>query len=163
MIEAQNMLEERRVSQVFGAAVFILDQNHRVLTFVEQEDKPKTGKKIGDYSVLCETSEPRENPTITMLRGMHEELGISVKTIKEVVDLHDVKVWQTGFMPGVWATVYVVNCKDPEKLESMIGSENLPDGVVMGGWKTQGELESLPIRIGVKNILDKFNKEIFED
>lgn len=156
------MLQERRESGTFGAAVFILDDKNRVFTFIEQEDKPRTGKRVGDYSVLCETREPGENSTVNMLRGVNEELGVPYNHIKEIIDLHDVKVWETGFMPGVWATVYVLRCKDTDKFSQSIGTGGIPDGVTMGGWKTRQELEELPVRVGVKNILDKFAEDIFE-
>jgi hypothetical protein len=162
MVEIQNLVKEHAESDVFGAVVFILDPQNKVFTFIEQEDKPRTGKKVGDYAVLCETREKHEPAAMNMLRGVHEELGISYKTIPEVLDLHDVKIWETSFMPGVWSTVTVVRCPDPSKFEQMIGTECSPDGVKMGGWKTRQELESLPIRVGVRNILDKFASEIFE-
>jgi hypothetical protein len=162
MTERINLVQERVESTVFGAVVFILNPDGEVLTFRENETKVKTGKKAGDFSVLCETREKGEVAMINAVRGLHEELGIPYSRINELFDLRDARIWETAFMPGVWATVSVIRCSDPAKLKNAIGTSGIPDGVDIIGWKTRKELEESSVRIGVKNILDKFANEIFE-
>lgn len=153
--------QEFRQATVFGCVTFIRNPEGQILTFKELEDKPRTGKRIGDFSVLCETREEGESALTNMARGLHEELGIGYDQIESVLDVKNIQTWETGFMPGVWGDVFLVDCINQPLLDSIIGSARKPDGVEIVGWKTPEEFINSPVRVGVRNIIDKFSDEIF--
>lgn len=162
MTENLSLTQERANSNIFGVALFIVDPHNRVLTFREKETKPSTGKVAGDYSVLCETRKPGEGWPANIRRGLIEELGLQEIALKDIFDFSDRRIWESGFISKVWSTVAVLRCNNPSKLEKLIGSGDKPHGVEIIGWKTKEEFESLPLRRGVRNLMDKFGDDIFQ-
>jgi len=162
MTENMSLTQERVNSNIFGVALFIVDPQNRVLTFREKETKPSTGKVAGDYSVLCETRKAGEGWLANIRRGLTEELGLREVPLKDIFDFSDRRIWESGFISKVWSTVAVLRCNNPSKLEELIGSGGDTNGVEVIGWKTREEFESLPLRMGVRNLMNKFGDNIFQ-
>ncbi len=156
-----NLSKEREGAVKFGVTVFILDNQDRVLTIKELEDKKSTAKIAGRYSVICETREPNEDWVENLSRGLEEELGISRNRFSDLVDFSEATIWEAGFVAGVWATVIIIICKNPDLLLKLVGSQTQPDEVEVVGWKSLAEFKSLDLRQGVRNILEKFEGDIF--
>ena len=167
MKEKSSLFIERLKATVFGAVIFVMDLEGRVLTVKELENKASTGKSVGQASCVSETAEPGELPQSNITRAFTEELGIATDRFSEVLDFMDYTLRETSYIPGVkntkgvWATVLKITCTDPEKLMSLIGSDKKPDGVEVIGFKTRQEFEALDLRPGVRNIMNKFGDEIF--
>jgi len=160
--EKLKMTQEWETSRKFGVVVFVLDQDNRVLVLREKEEDKKTGRKIGDYSVICEKRRHAEAWLGNINRGLNEELGIDPQDLRHFLNLDEKIVWETGFVKGVWATAAVIRCNNPQGLLESVGKDRGCDGVEIVGWKTLAEFKNLsPIREGVLNILNKFEKDIF--
>lgn len=161
MPEMSSLHNERMAATIFGVVIFIVDDNNRVLTLKEKETKESTGKKHGEFACICETKEKDENLPKNSLRALTEELGMSPQHLIDVVDPDSLSVWETGFVTGAWATVIKLKCKDSNKLLELVGVDSKPDGVEVVGFKDRNEFEHLNLRLGVRNIMNKFGDEIF--
>lgn len=158
-----SLSKEREAAIKFGVIVFILDDQNRVLTIKELGDKKSTAKVACEYSVICETREPNEDWAENLLRGLEEELGISRDRFPGLLDFSEAAVWEAGFVAGVWATVVIIICKNSDLLLELIGSHTSPDEVEVTGWKSLDEFKSLNLRRGVRNVLGKFEGDIFNN
>lgn len=154
----QDIEEERPL--IHGVVAFIIDDQGRILTVRETENKASTKKTIGEYGVICETSNQLEEPCETFRRGFEEELGVSIDGLKTIIDLQPVEVFKTTFVQGVVATVGVFICRDPDGLRKLIEIGSKSDGVEVVGWKTPDEFSVLNLRQGVRNIYNNSRQKI---
>lgn len=157
-----DLCTERSKSKKFGVAVFVFDDSGRIFTIREKEANVSTGKKPGEYSVVCETREGGEDWEQNTRRGLQEELGIPEDCLSEIFDFPSAVVWETGFVDGVWATVVKLHCKNTYLLKDSLAKNNEPDNVEVTGWMTKEEFEKSALRAGVANILKKFINDIFD-
>ncbi len=148
-------------ADIFGAVVFILDKEGRVLTLQEEETNRTTSKKAGQYSCVSETAKKMELPWMNVKRALEEELGMEASCIAQYLDFNVQSVWEAGYVDGVWATVVKLRCTNPSSLIKMVGSAGKPDGVKIVGFLPRGEFESLDLRPGVRNLVNNFGDDIF--
>jgi hypothetical protein len=165
--------EEHLKAEVFGVVLFILDDQNRVFTLQEMEkDKDKrTGKYPGKYSVICEKRRSRQEKwAVNMFRAIQEETGISDDNIYKLINFPvgvPERLLETQFTDTSWATVIVLRCKDAEKFMKAINENKLPkenhvlNEVRPVDFLSRSEFEKLDLRIGVRNIMDKFGDDIF--
>jgi hypothetical protein len=161
VIMERSIKKERENARTFGVVVFIVDGVGNVYTSQENESNEATGKKAGDYSVICETRNYRESWAANMYRGISEESGIPDDKISSVIDFGDYRVWETQFKDGVWATVVVLKCKDSTQFMSLVGTNGDTDGVKPFGFVPRDRFESLNLREGVRNIVEDYGDWIF--
>jgi len=144
-------IKERYIKH--GVAVFVFNRDGEVLLVQENTPNPSTGKKSGDYSVLCETSEEGEDWSETVIRAFKEELGItpeeSGKNLK--IDPNFCFLGESLFVEGVLARVVAVYwTEDKNSLLKTVG-----DGEIkVVGWEDVDRLNLYNLRPGVKNVLD---------
>lgn len=155
---ALDLTKERREATKFGVSIFILDERNRVLVVKKKTPNTETHKKPGEYGVVCETRDPNENMLTNIRRALWEELGLPKNNLGKFFDFSDRAIWETGFVERVWATTVVVRCNNSELLLEEAKSS---DEIEIVGWKTRDELEELPLREEVRNILNKFGDQIF--
>jgi hypothetical protein len=153
--------KERENARTFGVVVFIIDDNGRVYTSQENETNEITGKKAGDYSVICETRNYKESWAANLYRGVSEESGIPDDKIQSVIDFGSYRIWETQFKDGVWSTVAVLKCKDSERFMDLVGTNGDTDGVKPIGFVPRAEFENLNLREGVRTIIEDFGDLIF--
>lgn len=154
--------EKRETAKVFGAVIFIIDENGRVYSQIEDKNNESTGKKANEYSVICETRLPNENLWKNAIRGIKEETGIKEEDQFKV--LSEPICWETdGFKDGVWATVFKYECKDPELFMKFVCDSKIHDEVVPVGFLPREVFEKLNLRDGVRNIINRFGDTIFKD
>lgn len=155
------LIKERKEAEIVGVVIFILDQDNRVLVVRENTLKAETHRNVGEYGVICETRNPNESMLGNIRRALWEELGLPKDNLGKFFDFSDRKIWETGFVGGVWATTVVVKCRNSELL---LKEANPSDEIEIIGWKTRDEFRKLtPIRKGVLNILDKSEKNVFRN
>lgn len=135
-----------------GVVVFIFN-NHGELLLLQERGKvhDTDGAKTGDFSVICETANPKEDWAANVVRGIQEELGQEVlATGRFAVDPQRCFVGESIFGPGVLARVAILHyIGEPDDLLSASG-----DGeVVVVGWQKPQELLKYPLRSGVRKIL----------
>lgn len=140
--------------QKVGVVVFIINNEGQVLLLQEKISKASTAKRVGEYGVLCETSEDGESWAETTMRGFREELGIDDQRASELlkVDSQNTFLGEGLFIEGVLARVCVVNWNgDRENALKLSG-----DGeVVVVEWMKIQKLSALNLRQGVRNILNQ--------
>jgi len=159
--------EERLSAKTFGVVIFIVDDALQVYVSQELESKPETGKVPGKFGVVSETSDPGEGPYVTMERGIREETRIYDDDLLKVIDHDTYKIWETQFIEGVWATVFVIRCKNSVEFMRFVDENRLPENnhvkneVKPIGFMSRTEFEALDLRSGVKNIMNKFGDDIF--
>jgi hypothetical protein len=161
-MEKRHIRDERKEAETFGVAVFIIDNNGRIFTLREDGENVKTGKKAGEYGVVCETARQGETPDSNFWRGLGEELGIPDSIYPKIIDFSDYRIFETGFKDKVWATVVVLHCKNPDLFTNSVGKTGETDGVEPVGFLSRQDFSKLNLRQGVRNILDKFGDDIFE-
>lgn len=150
--------KERREATKFGVAIFILDEQSRVLVVKEKTSKAETRRNPGECGVVCETRDPNESMLTNIRRALWEELGLPKDNLGRFFDFSNRAIWETGFVDKVWATAVIVRCKDPNLL---LKEAKPSDEIEIVGWKTRDEFEQLQLREGVRNILNKFGNQIF--
>lgn len=158
---------ERRVSspqeikekyQKAGVVVFVLNQSGEILMVRENLNDSTTGKESGTFGVVCETSDEGEDWEETVIRGLMEELGISLQETPSVFRISPDSCFlgESLFVDGVLArvaTVYFTG--DSDKLLSTAGGGE----VSIVGWEKPENLLSYPLRIGVRKILEECLEE----
>jgi hypothetical protein len=159
--ERKAVNEEHRLAERFGVAVFIIDPEGRVYTQLEMEEDILTGKKPGEYSVICEKRKPAEGWNENIIRGISEETGISKDKQASILKFDEAIFWETGFVDKVWATVTLIPCDHPGEFMKMVRGSKSTDGVEPVGFLTRDEFEKLDLRPGVRNIIDKYGSLIF--
>ncbi len=144
-----------------GVVHFVLDKSGRVLSVRERRSKECTGKKAGDLSVLCETTEIGETVIDTLSRGLTEELGLKAE---DTGTLRTEYMGGCEFIPGVWADVFKSTVIDPGLLQKRILEKNGDGEVEEFVWQTpQSLLESQDLRPGVRNVLLNFKETFIND
>ncbi len=161
--EQPRVSEERQKAEKLGVVVFIIDPDGRVYTQVEEEKDVLTGKKPGEYSVICEKRNPYEGWSDNIIRGIYEETGITKDKQTSVLNFSEAVIWETGFVDKVWATVMVIPCSRPDEFMAMVRAGLGTDGVRPVGFLPRDEFENLDLRAGVRNILNKFGSSIFKE
>ena len=143
-----------------GVAMLIFNDKGELFMIKENSFKSETGRVKDQTGIPCETSEPGESFWLTYLRGLKEEAGVHRGHVK-LFDWNTVSylgLWD--FVPGVYAHVISVTCIDSERL----GQSCLKNGdgeVEPVGWFKPANLVTDPnLRIGVRNILEKYINQI---
>ncbi|MGB6839248.1 MAG: NUDIX domain-containing protein [Microgenomates group bacterium] len=142
-----------------GVVVFICDLNGEVLVVKEKLSNPDTGKEVGSYAVLCETSESEEGWNETVMRGSKEELGIDIYQSDKLfkIDPKHCLLGESLFVEGVLARVAIIYyTRGKETLLSLVPESG---EVVVAGWERPRELLSYPLRLGVRKILEECLQE----
>ena len=160
--EQLGVSEERQKAEKLGVVIFIIDPSGCVYTQIEEEIDNVTGKKPGEYSVICEKRDESEGWRENITRGINEETGIPEDKQTSILDFDKAVIWETGFIDKVWATVMVIPCSLPEEFMAMVLNGSGTDAVVPVGFLPRDEFENLDLRAGVRNILDKFGTYIFK-
>lgn len=89
------MTSEREKSTVFGAVVFVMDDNRRTFVIQEESDKPETKRKSGEYGVFCETKNNNEGWAKNIRRALIEETGIPEDRFGEIFDFSNWVLFET--------------------------------------------------------------------
>lgn len=152
--------EAQKTSQTVGAVVFIVDSEGRLYTQMEMEDRASTGKKIGEYSTICETRLPNEKWHENVIRGILEETGIDIGQLPLVLNFSKSKTWEAQFIKGADASVVVIPCTNTEMFLSLVNKSSEHDGVVPIGFLPYQDFVKLNLRQGVKNVLSGQNCDI---
>jgi len=144
-----------------GVVAFIKNTDGRVLLLQERQTKRETGKNSGDVSVLCETSEDRENWGETLMRGIKEELDIDYVYQPTLFSISkkDGYLGETIFVEGVLARVAVVHFVGPTDL--FVPGTDLGEVKVVG-WEVPTKLVDHSLRVGVRNVLGECLDSVIE-
>ena len=147
---------EERIAELYrkhGVVVFIFNPNGNVLVTQETMSRESTGKSVGDYGVLCETTEPGEFVATTVVRGVSEELG--VEEIQQAAmftfNPENCYLGETMFIEGVLARVFVLHANESYDFRP---NQEFSDEIEIAGWFNLQELSDLQLRPGVKNVLE---------
>lgn len=157
-----SLKEERRNAKTLEVVVFIIDKSGKVYTIKEKKKNENTGKKNGDYSVICESRAYRESWSQNLMRGITEETGMSEVAMRSAINFDNYRIWEAQFKDGVWATIVVLDCPDSEKFMKAVGKEQDPDGVESVGFISGKDFLKLNLRQGVRNIVDRFSENIVQ-
>ena len=144
--------------QKSGIVIFIMSQEGEILLVKENTANPTTGREIGNYGVICETSNENEDWETTTIRGLKEELGIDpgIENNYLKIDPKNCFLGESLFVDGVLARVVVTRWMgDKEKISSLTN-----DGEIsIVGWEKPENLFSYPLRVGVKKVLEECLQE----
>ena len=154
--------QERAEAKKFGVVVFILDGNNMVYTLQEEEERCDTQKQEGQFGVVCESAQSEELPYANFWRGLREEVGLPEETYTKILDFSNYRVFEAGFVEKVWATVVVLRCNDKNLFMQQVGAAQELDKVRPVGFLSRGDFSDLNLRPGVRNILEKFGDQIFQ-
>jgi isopentenyldiphosphate isomerase len=146
---------QERVVELYkkhGVVVFVFDPEGNVLVTREKLEGQSTGKSPGDYSVVCETTEPGEFTSSTVIRGIEEELGVVEEKQADIFSINPENCYlgESIFIEGVLARVFVLHSNGSYRFTS---SSEFSDEVEVVGWHTPDEIPDLKLRTGVKNVL----------
>lgn len=137
-----------------GVVIFVFNQKGEVLLVRENLTELSTGKKSGDLSVICETSEEKESWEESVIRGLKEELGIDFREGNNFFQINPRRCFlgESVFMNGILVRVVTIHWSGEDKvLLSAVG-----DGEVsVVGWEKPENLLSYPLRIGVRKVLQE--------
>jgi ADP-ribose pyrophosphatase YjhB (NUDIX family) len=136
--------------KVRGVALLLVSISGRIWTIEELQDKPRYGKRAGDWSVPMETNEPGETDPETLLRLLQEEapagteiysgFGFEFLTGVDICGNALVKTYVALFVRA-----------DEENIPLPFRSE-----VRAVGWKTVDEILARRCRAGVREMLDAY-------
>lgn len=146
-----------------GVVAFILNEKGEVLVVRENFGGEITKKNAGEFGVLSETSQEGENWQQTLMRGLQEELGLTSDKIKDsfIFNPNYCFLGETVFVEGVLARVVVIGCRGDIFTKGQVG--NVGEVSVIG-WERPEQLLSYPLRIGVRNVLERcLNEELLPD
>jgi len=159
MVSGDSELEKKYRKR--GVVMLIFNPKGEILTIKENNNVDVTHKISGELGIPCETSESGEFWHETVIRGLNEELGLTVENLQSLL-LFDTKgsdLGETLFVPGVLAKVVGMYCGDPERLEEVIARSQKDGEVEFIGWSEIDNLVSGDnTRLGVKNVLCAFKK-----
>lgn len=146
---------QERVAELYtkhGVVVFVFDPKGNILVMREKSEGESTGKYPGDYSVVCETTEPGEFASSTVIRGIKEELGVVEEQQADIFSINPENCYlgETVFIEGVLARVFVLHSNDSHVFTP---SSEFSDEVEVVGWHTPDEISDLKLRTGVRNVL----------
>ncbi len=143
--------EARERYQKVGVVVFILNELGEVLVVRENSANLDTGKRVGEYGVICETSNGGETWEETVIRGLGQELGIEPDQVSTFfrVSPDESFLGESPFVDGVLARVVAIRWVGQADFTSFSG-----DGEVsIVGWEKPGNLPFYRLRAGVRKIL----------
>jgi isopentenyldiphosphate isomerase len=151
---------EEKIAELYrkhGVVVFIFDPDDNVLVTKEVTAQESTGKSVGDYGVLCETTEPGEFVATTVIRGIREELGVEEEQqeTKFSISQENGYLGETIFIEGVLARVFLLHANESYNFSP---SQEFSDEVEIAGGFSLNELSVLQLRSGVRNVLDDISR-----
>jgi len=144
--------------QKSGIVIFIMSQEGEILLVKENTANPTTGREIGNYGVICETSRENEDWEETVIRGIKEELGIDpeIENSYLKIDPKNCFLGESLFVDGVLARVVVAKWIGDKDDISFVKNDG---EVSVVGWEKPENLLSYPLRNGVRKILGECLRE----
>ncbi len=159
--QLSNEVELREKYKTLGVVLFIFNNEGQVLTTIENLDYPETEIKPGQFSVICESAEVGETCQNTVIRGLQEELGLTVKEIEKIfkVNPESSYVGEVQFLESAYARVTAIFCfADINQLRG----KSMDGEIEIFGWLYPEELLSRDLRTGVRNVLQVcLNQNVF--
>lgn len=143
-----------------GVVVFIFNEDLEVLVLQENHSKIATGKELGNYGVLCETTEAGETWEETLIRGLEEELGVDQDQISSFfINPNYCFLGESMFTDGVLARVAAIFWAG--NIEELLLTKG--DGeVTVIGWEKPTNLQNYNLRTGVRKVLQEcLSEKIF--
>lgn len=146
--------EIRELYRKIGVVVFILNSKGQTLLLQEDKANPETGRSVGEFSVLCETSEDDELWQETVVRGLQEELGLRTDQIFDYFELNSEECFlgETLFVDGVLARVILTHYKGPDNLFFSLSGDGEVNVI---GWENPENLCAFNLRVGVRKVLSE--------
>ncbi len=131
----ENPLQTEKTYEAEGVVILLFNPEGKVFLVAEKEDNPKSLKKKDELGVPCETMKEGESYMETAIRGLKEELGLSMADIMENIRVEDNNrsyLGKTPFRDGkCLAHIVALHVLDQRKFELKVNADN---EVEYGGW-----------------------------